>query len=275
MTDNQAERPAGSRSQPQSKRGVPRGDLKAAETLAKGLWNAARLGAVAPGAFARELTGPDAKPSGGAWRNKMALIRAFGLMDVVAGDQVKLSPLGRRIVNDSDPAQQVAARREAVLGVKPYAELLRASDGSELPSQDSIAGTFEFTYGLAKENATEAAQHFISSVQAASFLGTDKVVHLDAQESTAATEGDSGQAPGGAPATNVDGQERPAVEDQKDPTPEPPPRRDDPDPQVDLEVVEGSPRASVAVTLDMSAWAVDDVLRVLGALGVIQDASGE
>ncbi|OWY59915.1 hypothetical protein B7486_72005, partial [cyanobacterium TDX16] len=98
--------------------------MKDAENMAQALWRAARLGTVPPEALAKELLGPDAKASGGSWRNRMALFRVFGLVKSSEGGQLGLSDLGLGVVRQDDEPRRLAALRASVLQVPSYRDLL-------------------------------------------------------------------------------------------------------------------------------------------------------
>jgi hypothetical protein len=264
---------------PASKRGVPRATLESAEKLAVALWNAARMGSVPQGAFAREVSGPKAKASGGAWRTKMALIRVFGLAEVLDNEEVKLSGIGRQIVNSAEPAQQLGARRASILQVPPYASLLASSSGQELPSEASITGTFEFSYALSHDDAVQAAKNFVASVKLAEMLdGSGKVIaSIVGKDSSVSDEPEpkdeakmhaDNAKPDSAkpPADQIADQHGEALAKQQKLVEQ----------QKLLEqqqlVLDGTPNGiELTLSIDMSEWAPDDVLRVLKSLRLATD----
>jgi hypothetical protein len=256
-----------------SKRGVQRGSLVDAEKICGSLWKAARLGSVTPEALAKELSGEKAKASGGAWRNKMALVNVFGLVQK-DGAKLKLTPLGQGIVREDDDARRTQSRRSAVLRVEPYRRILASSSGHELPSSTSLAATFEYEYGLTKSDAKKAAEDFVVSAKVAGLVNEADVVTFDVDLANE-EEGDSdtGQEGGSSePRVIVD----PIVPDPAAPDPALP------DPAAlhkNVHISEpgvSRPHVSISVSLDLSSFSADDVVRILGALGVaIDDDKGD
>ncbi|MGD9702498.1 MAG: hypothetical protein AB7Q42_09685 [Acidimicrobiia bacterium] len=245
-----------------SRRGVPRGSLADAEKIAAGLWKAARLGSVAPEALAKELSGEEAKASGGAWRNKMALVNVFGLVQK-DGNKLKLSRVGQGIVREDDHAKRAESRRSAVLGVNPYKEILSRSAGHELPSTAGIASTFEYEYGLPKADAKKAAESFVASVKLASFV-TDANLVTMAEVTESAAEDLSGR--------NGDAIDEPATGSEPIVNPlVPGPSVTDPVVQAHRTVKRIGPSVSVTVSVDLSAFAANDVIRILAVLGAADD----
>jgi hypothetical protein len=256
--------PSPSTTAPKAKHGVPRGSLSDAETLAKAIWDAARLGAVPPEALAKELSGPEAKASGGAWRAKMALIRVFGLSED-DGQRIRLSTRGRQIVREDDPEGIRLARREAILAIPPYAEVLRGSAGLPMPSESSLSATFEFSYGLKAADARAAARDFIASTRLADLLTDDDVVMLE----TSAEE-----EPSADPAANIDlDLSDSAVRDEMPPSDEH--RPDHSEDAVLHPKVTGAQQVALSITLDLSDFAPEDVIRILQSVGLSTNQSDE
>lgn len=245
---------------PQAKRGMPRVSLAVAETYAGGVWEAARLGAAPQVSVARAISGKDdATASGGNWRAKVAALRIFHLIETPGG-QMKLSEIGLSVVNSADPHKQREARRRAVLAVEPYAAVLQQSAGHPLPPAASLAGRFEFDYGLSKDDAKIAADAFIASAKHAEILDAAGVVSVGG-ELPAPPDGDPNDEVRTTEASGTD--EVPAADaapvvanaDVLAAQPIRPP------------VVGGAGSVEIAVTINMTKWPVEDVLTVLDVFG--------
>lgn len=157
------------------KRGLPLEGLAAAEEATNKLWNIARMGTVPPEAFARQFS-ENAKASGNSWDRRMAMLRGFRLIRI-EGTQVGLSSLGQRIIDPSDPMRQMEARREAVMNLKAYRELVKSCNQTELPKPATLATKLQFEYGKTKEVATRSAQSFVESLRHAEMVDVNNVVH--------------------------------------------------------------------------------------------------
>lgn len=235
------------------KRGLPTMGLPAAEEAAVKLWSIARLGMTSPEAFARQF-GAKAKASGSTWDTRMALLRGFNLI-VTEGKQVGLSELGQQIVNSSNLPEQLAARRAALMHLRAYRELIESFDGTVLPEIATLATRLQFEYGKTEEFAKRAAQAFVESLDHAEMKDSQGVVH--------ATGEPSGANPKSAQAT-ADEEEAEAVEIDAAFEEE---RIDE---ELRGEVPNGAGglvNVSLAVSLDLSAFAADDVVKILRALG--------
>ncbi len=137
------------------------------------LWEVARLSLTPSMAYAVKLGRKSA--SSGSWSRLVAVLRGFGLVRV-EGDQIGLSQLGQELVNVSNPAQQMAARRTAVLRLKAYRELVESFDGTTLPDQPSLAARLKFEYGKKNDFAEEAAKAFLDSLVFAEMIDSAGVV---------------------------------------------------------------------------------------------------
>ena len=164
---------------PRSKQGVPRIDLAKAEEAAKALWEVARTGSTSESAFAKQLVGPSAKASGGRWKTRLGSTKYFGVLESSGPSQLKLTDIGLRIGRVTEPEVVAAARKDAVLAVAPYREILQKSEGHELPATPGIVGTFQFDYALSEAGAKEAAEYFESSVKLAGLVDASGRVSLD------------------------------------------------------------------------------------------------
>lgn len=254
------------------KQGLPTMDLAAAEDAAGKLWAVARLGTVTQEAFARQF-GESAKASGGAWSTKMALLRGYKVLrfeDKLVG----LSDLGRQIVNSSDPLAQSAARRSAVMNLKAYRELVEAFDGTPLPEESALAAKLEFEYGKTEVFARRAAAAFVQSMRHAQMLDAGDVVRATGGGEAAASQAAAGPkfAPAAVAAFVVaDGLDESDADIDTDTDTD----TDDRDHGGEAPLVPQPARreahadrgdVSVSVALDLSSFAADDVIRILGAL---------
>jgi hypothetical protein len=156
------------------KRGLPETGLPTTAVAAQKLWDVARLGTVTPEAYASQF-GSKAKASGGGWAARIATLRGFRLIRF-AGKNIGLSELGMQLVNTSDPAGQIKARRSAVMNLKAYRDLVEAFDGTPLIEKSALAAKLQFEYGKTSDFAQHAAQAFIDSLKFAEMLDQDNIV---------------------------------------------------------------------------------------------------
>jgi hypothetical protein len=281
MVDEGTDESSATTSRPRSKNGIPRVSLATAESYARGVWTAARAGEAVPVAVARAISGRDStKASGGAWRTKITALRVFSLVERLKSENLKLSSIGLGVVNQADADKQREARRDAVMSVDSYAQILNNSNGHELPGSNSIAGTFEYEYSLATDDAKTATTAFLESVKHAELVDDAGVVHLDGSYVAPAAEEQDGDkdAPEGSETGNqtLNG-EAAAGDAHEDVSTRAPVGSTAADkqtidhqsqsrPHVPLVVTQPS-GVDLNVTLDMSDWAVDDVIAVLRILG--------
>jgi len=250
-------------SKARSKGGVPRVPLATAESYARAVWDTAKRGEAAPVAVARTISGKaDAKAEGGAWRSKVAALRAFHLLEKVKSDNLKLSDLGFAVVNGSDLKAQIEGRRRAILGVEAYRKILGDMDGHPLPTPAALAGTFEFEYELPAAAGVEATTTLIASLKHAEMLTPDGILHIDSHGSMPSSADleespESDEEGGDAFGPDVESSETARSAQVLS---------DDPSLLVGMQPSR-SPAANVKVTIDMSQWSVGDVLAVLQALG--------
>ncbi|MEU5960347.1 hypothetical protein ABZ777_03980 [Micromonospora parva] len=155
------------------KKGLPLAGLATAEEAAVELWKIARLGMTSNDAYAVQLGAT--KASGGAWRARIAVLRGFKLIKT-EGDKIGLSPLGQALVNSSDPAGQVTARRTALQSLRSYADLVATFDGTELPEESVLATRLQFEYGKEADVALKAARAFVESLRHAEMIDGANVV---------------------------------------------------------------------------------------------------
>lgn len=235
------------------KQGLPAIGLPTAELAINKLWTVARLGTTSPEAFARQF-GDKAKASGGAWDTRMAVLRGFKLIRTEA-KQIGLSELGQQMVDASNPAGQRKARRTAMLSLKAYRELIESFDGTELPDVGVLATRLQFEYGKTEEFAKRAAQAFTESLQHAEMSDAQKVVHSGEMPAAAASTAESESIDDRDEAEEIDAAfEEEATDDAK---------------SGGLEQPAGtSPGISLTVSLDLSDFTADEVIKILRVLGL-------
>lgn len=292
MADEQDDQPTDGRAgRAVAKRGVPRISLEVAEGYAKHLWDVARGGSTSEGVLAKQIGGETAKASGGTWRTKVASLNYWGLIEQMPGSQLKLSEIGLRIVRLSEPEVVAAARRDALLQVKAYENILQAADGHELPATAGIAGKFHYDFEMSESDASRAADAFVSSVERAGISGTDGIVRLSGAHRAAESDGDTPDVDEtGRTDAALEPDIHPAVPEGEEPEadldadadadvagggrgdgPKRQPREElAPEPPVyrrEIAVPTADPGVSLRVKIDMSDWAADDVVKVLSALG--------
>jgi hypothetical protein len=260
MSEEQA--PPDATTAPRAKQGVPRTSLATAEIYAEGVWAAARLGTAPPLSVARAISGKDdVSASGGRWRAKVTAMRVFHLIEK-SEDHMKLSELGLAVINKSDPANQRDGRRRAVLGVEPYAKVLRQSDGTALPDLGVLAGRFEYDYALSPEDATSTAAYFIESVKHAELIDEEGFVRINGGPASVIDD------------SRVDDPQKPEVPSMtplapggeiEAPQPTPPLT---PQPANDaMSAHQGKGAVAIDVTINMSKWPVENILTVLNVFG--------
>jgi hypothetical protein len=250
-----------------SKGGVPRATLEVAESYAKAVWDTAKRSEAMPVIVARAITGKaNAKAEGGAWREKPAAMRVYSLLARLNNGNLKLSPIGLALVDGSNPEGQKHARRQAVLGVASYLQLLTDHNGSPLPSENTVATTFEFQYEVPPASAKEAAVIFAESVKYAGLLDSNGNIQIDSSEVPDELEPETSTMPKAPKAPKLAGETAstpPATVTPPQPVA----------PSVGQTTFDAPPppaagaAVGVNVTIDMSKWQADDVLSVLKVLG--------
>ena len=266
MTENSVAQESPTSSKPRSKGGVPRTTLATTETYARAIWTTAHRGEALPAAVARAISGKaDSKAVGGAWRAKPAALRVFGLVARLNSENLKLSEIGLALVDESNPAGQAHARRQAVLGVSSYQRILADHNGHPLPSEDTIATTFEYQYEVPVAAAKEVAKVFVESVKYAGLLGSDGSIKIDETEVPEIPEPEKSTLPKPP---------KPTVAPKAGTlhTSKVAPARQDSPPLTNFVAPrppgsDASTPVDVTVNIDMSKWEAKDVLSVLKVLG--------
>lgn len=248
------------------KRGLPATGLPTAEDAAGKLWHVARLGTTKQDAFAAQW-GKDNKASGGAWARRMALLRGFGLLRF-EDEEVGLSELGQKLVNDSDPAAQRKARQAAVMTLKAYRELVEDYDGTALPDASALASRLRYEYGKSAEFAKDAAEAFIASLRHADMIDQSNAVRSGGRPTTSEALVKEPELAKAAPEEEADEIDR-AFEEADDDLDEPEPGAAD---ETDAEPKRGFTAqtpggAQLSVSLDLSNFRADEVIQILNVLG--------
>lgn len=238
------------------KKGLPGRSLKIAEANVEKLWQVARHGAVPHDAYAKELKMKGA--SGGTWARRLALLRAFGLVEASKTD-IRLSPIGLDIVQTHDDEKRQTARRKSFCKVRAYKDLVESYDGTELPEKEQIGSKLEFEFGKTPEAAAEAAAAFIESLTLAGLLDSDRVVRRGgAGSAPLATDDNSTELEDDSAAEELDEEfDEEEFDDEFGETEEP-----------DEEVVRSEGPVSLSMTLDFSRFRADEVIEILAALGL-------
>jgi hypothetical protein len=251
------------------KKGLPSRSLPEAEGAALKVWDAARRGVASQDAVATALGMKAA--SGGAWNRAMALLRVFGLIEVKEGG-VSLSELGLDIVQDADTEKRRTARLGAFMGVRPYAELLGAYSGTDLPALDKIASKLRFDYGKTEEAAAQSAKAFVDSIRHVGLLAGNTVIGEPSQPAALAEdvqEVDRTDENGGA---DHDG----AGDDASQPVTAPELEATVPNSSRALVPIEHSSATrdgavTLSITLDLSGFRPDEVIQILRSVGLARN----
>lgn len=240
------------------KRGLPLDGLRNAEKSATSLWEVARLSLTPTKAYAAKLGRKSA--SGGSWSRLIAVLRGFGLIQL-DGEQIGLTQLGQELVNGSNPAQQLAARRTALLHLKAYRELVESFDGSTLPDQAALASRLKFEYGKKDDFAEEAAKAFLDSLVFAEMIDASGVVRRSGADAPVEPE----------PGSDEDEQAE-LIDDAFEAEDEPDVAAEEGDavtipPRPDGSVrPDGSAQVTISVSLDLSKYRADEVIQILKVL---------
>ena len=251
----------------QAKRGIPRQSLKEVAEWAKKLWADAKFGTTPHDAFAKSLGHQAAE--GGAWRAKMAAIRAYGLVRETRGNptEIGLSDVGKNLVREDDKTVQKQARRDAFMGVGAFREILQDSAGAHLPGEAALASKFEFKWGLNRSDAEEAARNLVESARFAGLVEEDSGGLLVQQ---IAVDSDGGDTETESLDQSLDGEKASGGEEGASAPKDPGESGGGSGSGGSLV---GGLRGTVnlSVSLDLSQFDAEDVLRILAALGLTND----
>lgn len=156
----------------------PYADLSAGEEVASA------VAAYGVSAAVNDLAGyMDATAKGGSFRSKIAAAQNFGLVAPDGAGRLRLTDLGKRIL---DSQTQEAARAQAFLNVELYSIVFYEFSGSRLPSGTALEN-FMIEKGVAVKQAPRARQAFQRSAEEAGYFraGKDRLTRppvLGAQE---------------------------------------------------------------------------------------------
>lgn len=110
----------------------------------------------------------DQSVTGGTFRLRMSAARMYGLID--GRGQVRLTPLGRRIV---DPSTARAARVEAFLKVPLYFQIYEEFKSGTLPGAEGLEAAMN-RHGVTINQLSRARQTFQRAAQQAGFFDTGR-----------------------------------------------------------------------------------------------------
>jgi hypothetical protein len=193
----------------------------------------------------------------GPFRVKLGLMRHFGLVEDLQGDQLQVSEIGRDILV---PERRQEARRKAFMSQTYYKKLIENYAGHQLPPEDAVKTTLHFDYQLPENSAAEAAAAFVESAKLAGLVDPSGRVVL------AGAETDEGAAVAEDPAESE--REAPTYEA---PTPT---ARSGVKPHGAPESFTRMP-ASFQIRLDLSGLDADEIIRVLQAMGLADRSEHE
>lgn len=95
---------------------------------------------------------------------------AFGLIEGGAqASLISVTDLARRILRPKEEGSEIAARREAILRPRVFAEFLRQYDGSPLPRTDIGQNVLE-DMGVPRERTDEVLERIVSSAVSVGFI---------------------------------------------------------------------------------------------------------
>jgi hypothetical protein len=168
-------------------------DLNAGVDVAKAMMEVRGHSAVE----AHELAAQMGQTLSGAFRLKTGTARIFGLTEREGRDGVKLSEIGRRIV---EPETEKAARADAFMAVPLYAQIYEKYKGQRLPPTKALEREM-IALGVSSKQADKARQAFDRSARQAGFfdMGDDRLVRprFDGGTGAAAPADDPGAGGGG------------------------------------------------------------------------------
>lgn len=164
---------------------LPSVSLDQALRIAKGLWDDFAGKAAAPHDIALAI---NMTPTSGPWRTLCGAAIAYGLTEGGYGaEEIKLLPLGRRIVAPEEEGDDSRARIEALLKPRIMREFFQKYDRAKFP-QDAIAQNVLVSLGLPKDRAAAALDAIKDSGRKAGIIRDTKTglfVALDLPKGTA------------------------------------------------------------------------------------------
>ena len=197
------------------------------------------------------------------------MLRGLGIINVT-GDKVKLTQLGLDLVQDYDEEKRHAGRVAAIQSLRAYRELVDAFDGSALPSRAALSSRLKYEYGKTDEFAGQAADAFIDSLEFAGMLDSLGVVHAKGVASKEVVDVSVEEVnPEEQEAVTAELEEIFGAPDSAEIAPEVASESEETATnatQGPVGATEGA--VSLEVTLDLSDFEADEVIRILQALGL-------
>lgn len=96
-------------------------------------------------------------PTSGGWRNLCGTSIAYGLTEGgYNAQEIKLTPLGRKIVAPQEEGEDIAGKVEAILHPRIMREFFEYYNKSKFPSDDVAKNVLFSTYGLPKDRTSNA-----------------------------------------------------------------------------------------------------------------------
>jgi len=127
-------------------------------------------------------------PYSGQFRGRCGAAIAYGLTSGgYNAPEIKIEPLGLRIVRPLEDGDDVRAMREALLNPRVFGEFLRKYDGSPLPREE-IARNVLLDMGVPQDRTADVLQLLLESAEAVGFLRQIKdkrYIDLDGVEPSA------------------------------------------------------------------------------------------
>lgn len=249
------------------KQGLPTLGLRQIEDSATKLWQVARSSETSKQLLA-EQTGHSSTTSS-SFKARLAVLRGMGILQV-AGETVKLTQLGLDLVQDYDEQKRHAARVSAIKTLRAYRELVEAFDGNALPPKPALSSRLKYEYGKSDEFASQAAEAFIDSLTFAGMLDSLGIVRAKGVASAeVVAEPSVGEGSAEEEAAVAELEEVFEGLDGGGTAPEVAVVSKQPDVSMPWHQAPAGVRApSFEITLDLSGFDADDVIRILQALGL-------
>ncbi|RSM86365.1 hypothetical protein DMH04_14500 [Kibdelosporangium aridum] len=163
---------------------LPKSNLQQAQEVATKLWELGRTQEIPRESLAQSL-GMSEKSS--AYDMRIGSMGHYGLA-TASGGTIKITELGRQVVQDFDSAAQLDARRQALLSQKHFAAVLAEYDGDKLANEEILAKRFHYQHSVNLPVAQQAARALIESARYAQVLDAENNVSLTKQEQTRVEE---------------------------------------------------------------------------------------
>ena len=96
-------------------------------------------------------------PTSGGWRNRCGTSIAYGLTEGgYNAQEIKLTPLGRKIVGPQEEGEDIAGKVEAILHPRIMREFFERYDKAKFPSDDVAKNVLFSSFGLPKDRTSNA-----------------------------------------------------------------------------------------------------------------------